>query len=214
LILSKDFRRETNSITKKTEILVTRKILAEDYLNVSPSQLVSYMKANNYSPPLLPVNNAEYGFKDRKVWYNHLEALKWHKDYISQKNSPKADKYSGLQSEDDYTDYNPYTDKITSQNVKIAKEIESALNEKIKRELSSIELEIQNKNYIPIEEADKTVATSVRVLLSELHNMIENLPNRLNDCSNIDEIRQVLEDEFEDLISEIRSKLVELSEDE
>ncbi len=214
MILTKEFRLETNTTTKKTEVLITRKALAEYYLNVSANQLVSYTKANQYNPPLLPVNNAEYGFKDRKVWYNHLEALQWHKENISQKNSPKADKYSGLQSEDDYQDYNPYVDKITTQNVKIAKELENALNEKIKREQSSIELEILKKNYIPIEEADKTVATSVRVLLSELYNMIENLPSRLNDCSNIDEIKNVLEDEFEDLINEIRSKLVGLSEDE
>lgn len=214
MILDKAIRVETNQATKKSEVLITRKALAQHYLNVSSNQMVSYAKANLYNPPLLPINQSEYGFKDKNAWYTHIDALKWHKDNVSQKNSTKENKFSGLQEEGDYIDYNPYVDKITTSNMKLAKELESALNEKLKREQSSIDLEIQKKNYIPIEEADKTVAVSVRTMLSELYNMIENLPNRLNDCTNIDEIKTVLEGEFEDLIVEIKSKLEGMSKDE
>jgi hypothetical protein len=214
MIVEKAIRQEYNKVTKETHVLITRKALAEYYLKVSPNQLVSYSKANLYNPPLLPIKQEDYGFKDRNAWYIHIPALLWYEKYIKKQNSPKKEKFTDLEREEDYDDYNPHTGKITTSNMRVAKELENALNERIKREKEQIELEILKKSYIPIEEADKTVAVSVRTMLSELYNMIENLPNRLKDCKNIDEIRKVIEDEFEDLIEEIRLKLLELSKDE
>jgi len=216
MIIKDGFRLETNTSSGKTEMLVTRKVLAEYYFRVSTQQVVSYTKASNYSTPLLPITPSEWGFKDRKSWYTHTNALQWHKDNISQKNSPKESKYSGLQSEEDYdsNSYDPLVDNVTTKNMKLAKELESALNEKIKREQAQIELEILKKDYIPIEEADKTVAESVRTMLSELYNMIENMPSRLKECKTEEEIKNVLEDEFEDLINEIKTRLTEMAKDE
>ena len=223
MTLKDSIRPVVDIATNKTVVIIKRKALAEYYLNVSSNQMVAYTKANLYEQPLMPIVQSEYRLinsetplKDRNAWYLHMDALVWHRDNVDQKNSSKKDKYSGLQDVEDisHTDYNPYVDKITTANMKIANELEKALNERLKREQSSIELEIQKKNYIPIEEADKTVAVSVRVMLSELYNMIENLPSRLNDCDNMDEIKNVLEDEFEDLIKEIKSSLLELSQDE
>jgi len=199
---------------KKDTFCITRKNLAI-FLGVSKQQLISYGKPHLYSPPLETIDKDFYGIKSTQSWYDFKQAVIWHKNNVKQKHSPKK-QHTGLQTEEnsDLNEYDPYNDKITTSNMKVAKELESALNEKIKREKEQIALEVEKGNFVHIEEADKTVAVSVRVLLSELYNMIENLPSRLDDCTNTDEIKNVLEDEFEDLINEIKAKLVGLSQDE
>jgi len=193
-------------LLKGDTFCISRKNLAI-FLGVSKNQIVSYGKPNIYSPCLETLDKDFYDIKGNEVWYDFKYAIIWHRDIIYQKYSPKDNKYTGLQSEDDYSDYDPYVDKITTSNMKVAKELENALNEKIKREKEQIELKVAKGLYVPADVADKAVVETAVMMLSDLQNLKDVLPPYILPCKTVDEVGKVLDIEFEKMVNGLNEKV-------
>ena len=205
--VGKNLKVATNQNTGETIVLISRKFLSEYYFKISSNQMVSYSKANLYSPPLLPVDTLEYGFKSNAKWYDHLKALAWHSRYIVQKNSPKQNKYTGLQREDIVNNGKfKLGDKITPDNAKIATELGIAEEKVASALLKKIEIKIKKKEYIPAEFVDKSQKSFVSILLQGLTNKLISLPKKL-EMKNSKEISEILEAEFKDTIYQIKNTL-------
>lgn len=181
---------------------INRKDLAL-MLNVTVHQLMAYEKPNNYSKPLKRSDN-DFDV----IHYDLLYALQWHSENISHKNRPQADGFSGVAVVEDshYDGAN-----ITAENAKIAKEIESAKNERNKRIQSDLEIQITTKDYIPVDKADKLMAELGKIVIMELHNMMEIQPVKVVECNTVDEVKKVLDNEYASLVNTVRAWVEQVS---
>lgn len=183
---------------------MTRKVLAM-YLNMTPQQFVKYESPQSYANPLVRLDNRDLGIKEKIIYYDHLYALVWHKENVSQKTSTKEDKSPGLPDPEGTPEYNGK--EITTRNMKTAKEIESAQNERIKRLQGELELKIKKGQYISSDISDKSTAQIVRLMLTELHNFKDYIPQRLIECETIDELSSITDIEIERMIDVISEEL-------
>ncbi len=170
-------------------------------LKISRQQMIAYEKKDN------PLRRADIDKKT--IHYDLLYALKWHASEIDHKYRIDSDNLGGVASSSSSGDDEEYQsgDKITSKNMRIAKDLEAAENEKIKRIQGELDLKIKRGQYIPSEISDKSTAQIVRLMLTGLQNVKDSMPNRLIECKTIDELRDTMDNEFDRLVMSISATL-------
>ncbi len=181
---------------REDKAYITRANLSKILL-VTYQQIIAYEKRDN------PLRRAEIG--EKTIYYDLLYALRWNAEEIDHKHRPQRDDFTGVaQGRDE--EYK-VGDNITASNMKIAKELEAAQNEKIKRQQGDLELKIKKGQYIQSDISDKASAQVIRLLLTNLHSLKDAMPQRLIECESIKEIRDVTDIEYEKLINTIASEL-------
>lgn len=187
-------------------VLVKRNQL-KDMLGVTKQAIVNYESTSRYTNPLGRADKKKYELEHEKdIYYNLMESLMWHKNEPNHKYASKKGETRGLVNVD--PDDSEYDGKeITTKNMRVAKEIESAQNERIKRLQGELELKIKKGQYISSDISDKATAQIVRIMLTELHNFKDYIPQRLIECETIDELSSITDIEIERIIDAISEEL-------